>query len=833
MQQQTEMNEGFEMAADFVLHTNRSVFLTGKAGTGKTTFLKHITAVCHKEFVVTAPTGVAAINCNGATLHSVFQLPFGAFIPGTARGFSATTTNITDKHSLFKNTRFSQDKRELFNKLELLIIDEVSMLRADMLDAVDIILRSYRKRISEPFGGVQVLFIGDLYQLPPVVNNEEWEFLKDYYTSPFFFDALALKENPPLCLTLEKIYRQQNTAFIELLNRIRNNELEPDDYSLLQQKVQDQLPERHTDYVVLTTHNAKADSINQQELNRLAGKQYLFEATVLNDFPEKMYPLEPTLVLKIGTRVMFIKNDAANKRWFNGKMATVQRIFYDKEQETNLVEVLTDGDHLPIILEKENWNNTRYFYNETEDSIDEEILGSFTQYPIRLAWAITIHKSQGLTFEKAIIDAGRAFAAGQVYVALSRCVALDGIILLSHITPTAVSTNPLIKAYMQQQEYAHLPEMLKREKEAYFIKRSQSKYEFSQALRKMQQLLTFMQERNLANKEEVIQGILEITDALKNIERTAQKFREQVKLILAVGISDQVMQQLTERCEKADQWFGNAFKEQVLNPFEGIASILLKEKKARRALAGLYTEIKWMRKLKEKFIPEHVTIPLANEKVEANISLLQLLKNKRRELAGQASLPEYRVCNNATLLEIETYLPQNMMEMSGIKGMGDYTLTHYGETFLQIVIAYSKAHQLQSRMQEKKGRQQAIKHVLSTHADTKHADTKTQSFILYQAGQTIAEIAAARGLSPGTIESHLSSFIADGRIDIYSLITKAQYDQILVALQSIATDNKVAFAEAKIKLGDAVSYAAMRWVWAHWQYQQEQLKTTELKNKFV
>lgn len=833
MQQQTEMNEGFEMAADFVLHTNRSVFLTGKAGTGKTTFLKHITAVCHKEFVVTAPTGVAAINCNGATLHSVFQLPFGAFIPGTARGFSATTTNITDKHSLFKNTRFSQDKRELFNKLELLIIDEVSMLRADMLDAVDIILRSYRKRISEPFGGVQVLFIGDLYQLPPVVNNEEWEFLKDYYTSPFFFDALALKENPPLCLTLEKIYRQQNTAFIELLNRIRNNELEPDDYSLLQQKVQDQLPERHTDYVVLTTHNAKADSINQQELNRLAGKQYLFEATVLNDFPEKMYPLEPTLVLKIGTRVMFIKNDAANKRWFNGKMATVQRIFYDKEQETNLVEVLTDGDHLPIILEKENWNNTRYFYNETEDSIDEEILGSFTQYPIRLAWAITIHKSQGLTFEKAIIDAGRAFAAGQVYVALSRCVALDGIILLSHITPTAVSTNPLIKAYMQQQEYAHLPEMLKREKEAYFIKRSQSKYEFSQALRKMQQLLTFMQERNLANKEEVIQGILEITDALKNIERTAQKFREQVKLILAVGISDQVMQQLTERCEKADQWFGNAFKEQVLNPFEGIASILLKEKKARRALAGLYTEIKWMRKLKEKFIPEHVAIPLANEKVEVNISLLQLLKNKRRELAGQASLPEYRVCNNATLLEIETYLPQNMMEMSGIKGMGDYTLTHYGETFLQIVIAYSKAHQLQSRMQEKKGRQQAIKQVLSTQADTKHADTKTQSFILYQAGQTIAEIAAARGLSPGTIESHLSSFIADGRIDIYSLITKAQYDQILVVLQSIATDNKVAFTEAKIKLGDAVSYAAMRWVWAHWQYQQEQLKTTELKNKFV
>ncbi len=457
-------NSFFTLAAEFINNTSRSVFLTGKAGTGKTTFLKYICENTSKNFVVAAPTGVAAINAGGMTLHSLFQLPFGIYLPGYHSQESSVP--VTNRNTLFKNLRLSNSKRDLLQELELLIIDEVSMVRCDMLDAVDAILRVVRKN-QKPFGGVQVLFIGDLFQLSPVAGTKEWHLLKDHYESPFFFHSLAVQQAPPLCIELTKIYRQKEQVFIDLLNNIRNNELTQADFELLNAR---KIEVENTDgFITLTTHNSKADLINEQELNKLPGKALRFSASIDNDFPERNYPTDSVLILKNGARIMFIKNDSSEEKlYYNGKIATIA----DINEETITVQ-FEEGEVFE--LTKEIWRNIRYTYNTEEDEIEEEELGAFTQYPIRLAWAITIHKSQGLTFQRAVIDAGSSFASGQVYVALSRCTSLQGLVLQSTITHKQIVTDPIVMAYSRQlKNELQLKDELQKEKEEfekeYFIK---------------------------------------------------------------------------------------------------------------------------------------------------------------------------------------------------------------------------------------------------------------------------------------------------------------------------------------------------------------------------
>ena len=433
-----------EYILTLVNQTNRNIFLTGKAGTGKTTLLHKIINTCYKNTVVVAPTGIAALNAGGVTIHSMFQLPFASFLPTLSNPPIVNEfLRFENRFSLRKHFQMHKNKQQVIRNMELLIVDEVSMLRADVLDAMDYMLQFIRKD-KRPFGGVQVLFIGDLLQLPPVVKQEEWEVLKHYYKGMYFFQSEVITQNPLLYVELETIYRQTDKLFISILNHLRENQLTSEDIKQLERYVQPDFPKKHLkDYITLTTHNAKADAMNQREMSKLSSTLFSYEADIVDDFPEYLYPIEKVIQLKEGARVMFIKNDISGEHlFFNGKMGTVVSL---SEGE---ITVKLDGGRV-INVERYEWENVRYKLNETTKDIEEERLGSFTQYPLRLAWAITIHKSQGLTFEKAILDLASVFASGQAYVAFSRLRSLDGLVLLSSVSANGINNNGEVIGYAE------------------------------------------------------------------------------------------------------------------------------------------------------------------------------------------------------------------------------------------------------------------------------------------------------------------------------------------------------------------------------------------------
>lgn len=449
-----------ESLFNLVEHTNRSIFLTGKAGTGKTTFLNDFVSKTRKKYIVVAPTGIAAINAGGVTIHSMFGLPLRTFLPTTDRVDSNIANNIAD---LMHHFKYRKDKLKLLREIEMIIIDEVSMLRADVLDMMDFSLRHVRRN-QQKFGGVQMLFIGDLYQLPPVVRDEN--VLKQYYNSPFFFDSLALSQLPLITLELTTVYRQKDEQFLEILNEIRDGEIGDIDFETLNKRYLPDFEPTTESYVYLTSHNKMADEINQKKLAALPGKPKIYQAEIIGNFNENQYPNDEKLELKTGAQIMFIRNDASGeKRYFNGKLAEVVGV---DEQE---IRVIIDGEDEIYTLKKETWEQKKYSLDE-DKSIKEEVLGSFKQYPIRLAWAVTIHKSQGLTFDRLIIDAGKSFASGQVYVALSRCRTLEGIVLKSKITPEVIFSDRRV-ARFQDETHANnrIEEILNTEKYDYSIRK--------------------------------------------------------------------------------------------------------------------------------------------------------------------------------------------------------------------------------------------------------------------------------------------------------------------------------------------------------------------------
>lgn len=542
-----------DLAFELAQNTGNNLFITGKAGTGKTTFLKHLYQNTTKNCIIVAPTGVAAIHSGGTTIHSFFGLPLVSYIPTD----DVVNRNIAiNRQELSHHFKYQKDKRKLMQELELLIIDEISMVRADLLDAIDFSLR-FTRRNSLPFGGVQLIMIGDMYQLQPVVREESWNVLSNYYKSPYFFDAIALQNQPPICIEFQKIYRQQDENFIALLNAVRFQEFEKIDFKQLENLYKPDFQDTEG-YITLTTHNHIADEINHKKLMQLEGRLYAFDAVIEGQFRENALPTEASLQLKKGAQVMFIRNDATSKRYFNGKLATVARLDADSvyvrfENETDL-----------YLLEKETWENINYTLDKETGGVKQETLGSFSQYPIRLAWAVTIHKSQGLTFDKVIIDAGRSFASGQVYVALSRCRTLEGIVLKSTIKPENIIQDATIHRFQQRMwEAEQLAKFLHNEQYNYALELFFKRLDFDNILEIIDEWKNLTMEKNIPQKELVLKLISVCKERLETLEKTNNQFKNNLLQKFKKDNPLESWEFVTERCGKSVEYFSTELYERL------------------------------------------------------------------------------------------------------------------------------------------------------------------------------------------------------------------------------------------------------------------------------
>lgn len=545
---------------DLVENTSRNIFLTGKAGTGKTTFLNGFVTKTRKKHIVVAPTGIAAINAGGVTIHSMFGFPLRTFIPTLERIDGNLAMNIPD---LVQHFKYRKDKLKLLREVEVIIIDEVSMLRADVLDMMDFSLRHIRRNPLK-FGGVQMLFIGDLYQLPPVVRDENEYIMKQYYASPFFFDAFALKDTALLTVELTEVFRQKDEAFLEILNEIRDGYLSEDHFQALNARFIPNFEPKDEAYVYLCSHNRMADEINNRKLQDLSGKSFFYKANVIGDFKDSQFPNDETLELKVGAQVMFIRNDATQeKKYFNGKLAEI--VDLDEEE----IWVKLEGDDEEYRLKKEVWEQKKYSL-DAEKNIQEEVLGSFEQYPIRLAWAVTIHKSQGLTFDRLIVDAGKSFASGQVYVALSRCRTLEGIVLKSKITQDAIFSD---KRVGQFQDATHannqIEEILQNEKYDYSIRKVLRYVQLNWALEGLSEWKNIASGSKFLDQQKFLQTYKSMEVSLKNLEEIYLKFEKIIWQKTRKFIQgEEQWEEVEQKASGAVNFFFSKVNEELFRPFK-------------------------------------------------------------------------------------------------------------------------------------------------------------------------------------------------------------------------------------------------------------------------
>ncbi len=783
------INHVFNTAWEVVNNTGRNVFLTGKAGTGKTTFLKKLMKETSKNCVVVAPTGVAAINAGGVTMHSFFQLPFNAYL--RHGGYVQGEVQFTNKSELLRGLRITKAKRELMSEMDLLIIDEVSMVRADLLDAVDDILRSVRGNRNKPFGGVQVLFIGDLFQLPPVVQDQEKELLKKYYESPFFFNAEVLKENPPLIIELKKIYRQTEEKFIGLLNSVRNNSMAEQDFELLHSRYVPSFWIDVENIITLTTHNNTADKINRDELQKLNAPIFKFEANVDGDFSDRAYPTEKVLELKLGAQIMFIKNDTKAGKYYNGKLAKIIKLTAEE-----IIVKLADSD-IELRVEKEKWDNIKYVFDKEDNKINEEPLGSFLQYPIRLAWAITIHKSQGLTFTKMAIDAGASFAAGQVYVALSRCTSLTGLTLLTKIPASAISTDQRIVEFIKKETDLKTLN-LDEEKFEYSISRLEKIFDWNLVNVLIDEAIEFTSGKEFDGRDSVIERLNIIKAKTSEQTLIAMKFMDRVNQIVIVKPIDTAL--LEERVKKAKPYFIEKLLEEIIQPIVAIREEI-KIKKRAKTLLLYFNELildLW-RKVKEI--------------EKADVSGLDL--KVVIEYKEQPVIPKPAETNSEAASEpkIEKEKAYNVEEIRKTKANAFRPWSREEDEKLMALVGNNKplyeiAKTLERTNRAIELRVEKIK--LEGIKDPKEKiDSKKVSLDLYKEKKTIEEIATLRGMAASTIEGHLALFIKTGEVNLFDFISEEQFQMIKVAVEKMGFEN---LTDLKKTTGDSISWGQLRMV---------------------
>jgi energy-coupling factor transporter ATP-binding protein EcfA2 len=703
-----QMNEQFDLAFNFLQNTGTHLFLTGKAGTGKTTFLKRLKEVSPKRMIVVAPTGVAAINAGGVTIHSFFQLPFGPYIPSVG-----AAGNQSNNYS----NKFSRDKINIIRSLDLLVIDEVSMVRADLLDAISDVLCRYKDR-TKPFGGVQLLLIGDLQQLAPVAKDEDWNLLKDHYASTFFFDSKALSESTYFSIELTHVYRQSDSVFINLLNNIRENCFDDETLQQLNRRyIPDFNPDDKQGYITLTTHNYQAQQINNRKLAELPGKSYRFTAEINNDFPEYSYPTDDNLELKCGAQVMFVKNDSSgDHRYYNGKIGKI--VFINPNKITVVGE---DGNEIQV--EKETWSNVKYTINQETKEITETIAGTFSQYPLKTAWAITIHKSQGLTFEHAIIDASAAFSHGQVYVALSRCKTLEGLVLSSPITRNAMIKDLRIQEFSSSvAEKQPGKEQLEKAQQHYFEELVTELFNFDSIQQRLQYAAYMVYTHLQKLYPELNTQYANTRDAFRSvITEVGGRFQQQLSRMISENPNYLQDEMIQERVRKGVAYFIEHI-DSLCSSLEENSAVEIDNKESRKAVnnaIGKFTEELHLKQETLKACKEGFSIarylsakskasiepPAAAKKrserssqpAKATISsdilhpeLYNSIKRWRYELATEKELPPYTILQQKALLGIVNTLPTNSRELLAIPGIGKKVIENYGSILLGLVEEYKK-----------------------------------------------------------------------------------------------------------------------------------------------
>ena len=717
----SSINHELKLANDFVRSTDCNIFLTGKAGTGKTTFLHNLERDLGKQMIITAPTGVAAINAGGVTLHSFFQLPFGPFVPGSE------AYERSQQHRF----RFSREKKKIIQSLDLLVIDEISMVRADLLDAVDEALRHHRYN-NQPFGGVQMLMIGDLHQLAPVARRNEWQLLSGHYASIYFFSSKVLRQTELVSIELQHIYRQSDAGFIRLLNQVRNNQLDQTAINELNCRyLPDFQPEEDEGYITLTTHNRQANTINSKWLDQLNTKEFCFEAEISGDFPEHIYPAPADLYLKKGAQVMFVRNDPdAAKQYYNGKIGRIGKI-----TATEIIVLCPrnngnngdSGDDQEITVQPVVWEHIKYTLNQEKNEIEEEVVGTFEQYPLKTAWAITIHKSQGLTFDKAIIDTQAAFAHGQVYVALSRCKTFEGLVLSSPLGVGGVATDAAVLDFdTQVGKNPPSQEQLEQAKIGFQQKLLAECFNFEQLSNRLGYFIHLLRENNRLVRV-MGMGTAEVADlevlqeqARQDIFLVSEHFINQLHDIFLQGNLPEQDPHLQERACKGSKWFQEKFN-LIFNDtlarlsFDTDNKELFKKINATLnnlkldmtvKLAGIcaceqgFSSSKYLRAVsaaemnfssekgnKQQTAKNSVQDSLADVKHPV---LFRALIKWRSQKARELDLAHFQIIHQRVLVQIALSLPATLVELRKINGVGKKTMEKYGEELLRVVAEYQQ-----------------------------------------------------------------------------------------------------------------------------------------------